>query len=173
MRLSLVLRALPLAAACALPACGGGNNPADFAPPPGSLLSVTAALPQAHEGALALDAATASNEHRAADPFSAEPYCLLRFVGARHPNGTRYDLALAFRTADRRVLAFTITRQRGDDPWWVGAFDPPAAEAGVDLPTRTVELRRLRSTQGAMVDMRATFEGTLRFPANPAQPACG
>lgn len=172
MRLLPVLRGLPLAAACALPACGG-DSPDAFAPPPGSLLNVTSAVPQAHEGALALDVAGASNEHRAPDPFSAEPYCLLRFMGARHPNGSRYDLALAFRAADRRVLAFTITRQRGDEPWWVGAFDPPAAEAGVDLPARTVQLKRLRSTQGAMEDTRATFDGTLRFPANPAQPACG
>lgn len=160
------------ALALALAACGGGT--AGDVTPPVSSLGFSSALPAEHEGPLQIEgAAAASNEHREPDFFSAEPYCLLRFAGARHASGARYDVVLAFAATDRRVLAFTVTRQRGGDPWWVAAFDPPPAQAVVNLAARSVELKGLRSTQGALVDSRATLDGVLRFPTSPGQPACG
>ncbi len=166
---------IPILALCAAAVgagCGGGDHGGGSAP-----IAVSGAEPPLHDGALRIEgSAMLANERRLPDPFSAEPYCLVRVSGAAHAAGDRYDLVLAFAVADGRVLALTLTRQRrGDEavPWGVAAFNPPAAEARVDLPRRVLRMNSLRSTQGWQLGWRATLDGALAFPANPTHAGCG
>jgi hypothetical protein len=154
--------------AAGLYACGGD----DMSPPAAATIQLTQTHPAEHTGRLTLaDGASATNEWRGPDVFSPEPYCLLRYTGLRHDDGKTYVLAVAFGAADRRVLALTLTHR--DSSWFVAAFNPPAAQATVDLARRTVLLRQARSTQGGQAGWDGTLDGSAGFGPAPGNAACG
>jgi hypothetical protein len=152
-----------------LAGCGGG----DFWPDqPSALFDLGNAQPAQHAGRLvSQDVTVISNEWRAPDGFSAEPYCLVRFRDLVHGDGTRYTATVAFRAADRRVLAVTLSHT--PTGWNVSLFNPGDTEAAIDLPRRTVLLRDARSTQGGQAGWRATVSGSGSFPAATQSAACG
>ena len=157
----------------ALSACGGGSGDA---PQPPSGPAVTVNLPQAypaeHTGKLVGQSlGDVSTQYRTPDPFSAAPYCLVRYADLRHSDGKTYAMVVAFRASDLRVLAVTLNNRATS--WFVAAVDLSASEAAVDLPTRTFRFYQARSTQGGQVDWQAVIDGSALFPAAPDSASCG
>lgn len=163
-----IMRRYPRAAlaivAAVTTACGGGG---DDPTPPRTRFELRPASPAEHVGRL--DAAPdsgASLDLRAPDGLSAVPYCLLRYTGLRHANGSSYLMGVAFGVVEKRVLVVTLSNR--ETSWHVAAFNPPAAEAVIEPRERRLTLRSLRSTQGMQVGWEATLSGQAAIPAAAA-----
>jgi hypothetical protein len=156
----------------ALAGCGGSSSPAPSDPVQEPRFTLSEAVPGEHVGSLSVvDATRVSTVWREPDGFSADPYCVVRYSSLLREQGMLYDIVVAYRASDRRVLAVTVNQF--PTSWFVAAFNPSASEASVDSVQRIVRLHKVRSTQGGQVGWQATVEGSASFPAAPQTSACG
>lgn len=161
--------ALAAVATAAVTACGGGGPDA---PSPGTRFELSPASPAGHVGRLEMEPdSVATLELRPPDGLFATAYCLLRYTGLRHANGSSYGMGVAYDVVDRRVRVVTLSNR--ETSWLVAAFDPPQATAAIDTRERRLTLRALRSTQGMQVGWEATVSGQAAMPAAaPGSGAC-
>jgi hypothetical protein len=170
-----------MALAAALAGCGGGDGAAGAGgTPPTSVgpggaagnLTLSASTPALNDGIIDVGTATTSgNNTRAADGFSALPYCEVFFENSLSGNGAKYSLQVYFRQSDQAVLNASIV---APGTGWV-VFDnnsgTPITGVTVNLAAKTVTFasKVLNGTAAAV----STANGTLTFPANATTAACG
>lgn len=167
-----LLTLLPtLALAALLSACGGGgDDDATTAAAGGGTLTLSATTPADQATTIDLATATAKgNMTRAADVFSSLPYCEVFWENAKGANGLTYAVQVYFRQGDAKVLHVSVIATSG----WVAFANNSGSEVGgvtVDTAARTLVFtnRALLSDSAA-----ATVNGTVKFEANSATPACG
>lgn len=163
--------ALVLATAV-LAACGGGDSASGGG---GGVLTVSAANPASHNTTMDVSKApTKGNDARAADTFSAAPYCDIYFEGYTGANGTTYALQVYFRQTDKAPLNASIVGGSGASMWVVFSNNAgnPITGITVDAAARTITFTNKVLTGSA--GETATVNGTVSFPANATATAgCG
>jgi hypothetical protein len=174
---SIRLTALAVASAF-LAACGGGDDSTAAAggnAAAGGTLTLSAAAPADHNTTVnSATATTRGNLTRAADGFSAQPYCEVFWENANGANGKKYALQVYFRQSDKAALHVSVLDTTGGAPTWV-VFDNnsgnPVTGVTVDTAARTVTFaaKALADGQGAV----GTVNGSVAFPANAGTAACG
>ena len=166
-------------AAIGLVACGGGDDPpaggggGGGAGAVGGTLTLSATTPAANNTTLNLGtAAGRGNNTRAADTFSAVPYCEVYFEGVPGANGVVYGVQVYFRQSDKAPLNASIV---GGAPATFVIFNNnagnPIGGLAVDTAARTIIFTN-KTMSGSSGEV-GTVNGTLTFPANATTPACG
>jgi hypothetical protein len=167
-----------LAAATLLAACGGGSGNSGGGGgggggAAGGSLTISSATPASNNTTLDLSrAATIGNSTRAADSFSAAPYCEVFFEGVPGANGVTYALQVYFRQSDKAPLNASIVG--GNPPTYVifnNNSGNPITGLTVDTTARTIVFSNkvLTGSSGEL----GTVSGTATFPVNNGTPACG
>lgn len=170
-----------LAVAVLLAACGGGSGGSGGggggggggAGASGGTLTIASASPASNNTTLDLSrAATIGNSTRAADGFSAAPYCEVFFEGVPGANGVTYAVQVYFRQSDKEPLNASIVG--GNPPTFVifnNNSGNPISGLTVDTTARTIVFANkvLNGSSGEV----GTVSGTATFPANSGTPACG
>ena len=159
--------------ACALAACGGGDNTVLGAG--GGTVTIASASPATHNGVVDLASAQArGNEAKVADATITVPYCSVVFERARHAgNGALYTLTVNFRQSDAKVVQATLAAVAGG--WTVGQLDLSGAMTGVTVDTaaRTVSFSSRVLGAASPSTQTATVTGTFGFDRNTSVAACG
>lgn len=172
------LALLATAAALALPGCGGSDDDAGSTGGGGgaSTLTFSAANPAAHNTSVDVAAAkTVGNDARAADAFSAAPYCDVYYEDATAANGKHYALQVYFRQSDKAPLHASLIDATTGAAMWVAFHNDggkPITGITVDTTARTLTFasKELSGTSGEKV----TISGTASFPKNSTSTAgCG
>jgi len=173
---------LSLAIVTLLAACGGGGSSTGSGGSGGSgggaganggTLTIASATPGSNNTTLDLSrAATIANNTRAADGFSATPYCEVFFEGVPGANGVTYAVQVYFRQSDKAPINASIVG--GNPPNFVifnNNSGNPITGITVDTGARTIVFANkvLAGSSGEA----GTVNGTLTFPANNGTPACG
>lgn len=176
---------IALGLVAALSACGGGdddtasgsNNTGGTSGGTGSgSLTLTASAPSSNDTTLNLaSAGTVDNLARAADSFSASPYCEVFWENVPGANGATYALQVYFRQSDKAVLHTSIIGTNGTAAGW-SVFDNAGGSSAisnvtVDFAARTVGFAA-KVLNGSGTET-ATVNGRAIFPANSGTPACG
>lgn len=172
-------------AALALTACGGGDDdtsttaaasPAAGSTTPtattatASTLTLSVATPAANNTTIDLATATTKgNNTRAADGFSAVPYCELFWENATAANGKKYAVQVYFRQTDRAVLHASVV----ESSYVVFNNDSGNPISGVTVDTATRTLTYTAKVLAGSGGELGTLDGAVGFPANASTPACG
>ncbi|NDY92865.1 hypothetical protein [Ideonella livida] len=162
------------ACAALLSACGGGGDDEE-APPAGGgsgSLTLSSATPSSHNTTLNLGAAgTAGNLARAADGFSAQPYCELFWENVPGANGSTYAVQVYFRPSDQAVLHASVIGSTGYTVF-DNASGSPISGITVSTSGRTLSFTA-KVLSGSGDGATGTVNGSVGFAANTANPACG
>ena len=169
---SMTPLALVLAAA-ALTACGGGGDSSSSAG--GGTLTVTAANPATHNTTMDVSKApTKGNDARAADTFSATPYCDVYFEGYAGANGTTYALQVYFRQTDKAPLNASLVGGSGASMWVVFSNNAGSPITGITVDTAARTITFANKVLTGNSGETATVNGTVSFPVNATGTAgCG
>lgn len=159
----------------AAPAAGGGGGGGGGAGG-GGTLTFSAATPTAHN--TTADPTTAlskGNAARAADGFSALPYCDVFFEDFTAANGKHYALQVYFRQGDKAVLNASVLEASAGAPLW-SAFDNnsgnPITGVSVNSTARTLTFAS-KALSDTFSGGAVTLSGSVPFQANTGTPACG
>ena len=167
-------RLVPLAllSSALLAACGGSDDPASPSAGGAGTLTISAATPAAQATTVDLSTATAKgNMARAADGFSAVPYCELFWENANGANGKKYALQVYFRQSDK--LPINVSVIEIGSGWVLSSNDAGAPLTGMTVDTATKTLVFTNKAMSGMTTERGTLAGNLSFPANVGTAACG
>lgn len=179
------------ALAFALAACGGGGDATSPAAGGGAggggaggggggagaaTLTFSAATPSAHN--TTADPTTAlskGNDARAADGFSALPYCDVFYEDFTAANGKHYALQVYFRQGDKAVLNASVLDATVAAPAWAAFHNSsgsPISGVTVDTTARTLTFTN-KALSDTFTGGAVTLSGTVTFQANTGTPACG
>ena len=160
------------AAAAALAGCGGDG---DNEPRVELAIAVTEATPASENGVIEpAKAASVSNQARAADASFPEAYCAITFSTAPSSNGKSYQVQVYFRQSDANAV-FASLADLGA-AYSVGLLNTTVTGitgVTVDRLKRTIEYNGANLTGVVDATQAAKLTGTIAFPANPANNACG
>lgn len=169
--------ALLAAAALALPGCGGSDD--DPAAPGGgggsSVLTFSAANPPAQNTTVDVSAAkTLGNDARAADVFSAVPYCDVYFEDATGANGKHYAVQVYFRQTDKLPINASIVEGSGAAMWVAFSNDAGKPITGITVDTTARTLTFAAKVLTGSAGETVTINGTATFAKNSTGTAgCG
>lgn len=178
MRTKTILGVAAAAALLALAGCGSDDATPAGGGAPGGTLTISAANPSTENTTIDLARASNSgNDARAADSFSAAPYCEVFFETVPGANNHVYALQVYFRQSDQAVLHISVVGSPSQIlPASYVVFDNnggnPITGATVDLAAKTISFNNKVLTGNA--GEAGTLSGTASFPANSAKVAgCG
>jgi hypothetical protein len=157
---------------------GGGSGGGGGGGTGGGTLTLSSAIPASENTTIDVSkAATSGNDARAADSFSAQPYCDVYFEAAPGANGRTYAVQVYFRQSDQAVLNVSVVSSATPTapPGYV-VFDndggKPITGVTADKAARTITFdnKVLAGSAGEA----GTLSGTASFPANSTNVAgCG
>lgn len=161
------------AAAVLLVACGGDD---DDQPAPVRTLEVAGASPAEQNGILRpANAASIANQARPIDGAIPTEYCAITYTGVPSSNGKSYQLQVYFRQSDAIVLLVDLVDTSGGS-WNIGQIDTTITGVDgvtVDRMARTIRIPGKNLFGVIDATQTALLTGTISFPANPLNNACG
>lgn len=178
-----------LALSAALSGCGGDGDTSTSSGGSGGTgsggsgsgsgtLTLSAANPASENTTIDVSkAATSGNDARAADSFSAQPYCDVYAEAAPGANGRTYAVQVYFRQSDQAVLNVSVVSSATPtSPASYVVFDndggKPISGVTVDTKARTVTFNN--KVLAGSAGEAGTLSGTAGFPANSTNVAgCG